>query len=162
MPTFPEVARSRDLVVAYESSPCSDTALEFAVDLAERLDARLHIIHVVTLADLPVDPDLAGSELEGELLRTSLDRDRADAEKIMAAFGGEWTYSNATGNAVRRINAAAGECDALAIILGMSTRGVRGVIHRLLKGSLGREMAKRSDRAVLTVPACPARPASAH
>ncbi|MFE5077571.1 universal stress protein [Streptomyces halstedii] len=146
---------SNDLVVAFESSPYSDAALDFAVELAEQSGATLHIVHVQSLADYPIDPDIAGSEAEAETIRSSLAHVRAEVERALGSFSGKWTYSNEKGNIVDRVNEIADRYNALAIIIGSSTSGIGGVFHRALKGSVLKYMTKGSGRVVMVVPKHP-------
>ena len=48
---------SRQMVVGWDLHPNSSAALRFAVVMAQRLDAHLHVVHVVDVDDLPIDPD---------------------------------------------------------------------------------------------------------
>jgi nucleotide-binding universal stress UspA family protein len=47
------------LVVGHSNDPAGDYALIVAADLAQRLHARLHIVHVVETGDYPADCDTA-------------------------------------------------------------------------------------------------------
>ncbi|MEU0126440.1 MULTISPECIES: universal stress protein [unclassified Streptomyces] len=142
-------------MIAFEASPAGDAALAFSVEMAERLGARLHVIHVTDLADYPIDPDLAGSALESNVIRKSSEHRRAEVDRLLADFGGEWTYTDETGNVVDRIKRVARRYDALAIILGSSAPGLAGTLHRSLKGSVLRDLTRHSDRVVMVVPARP-------
>lgn len=152
MSEWAEEANSSDLVLAFEASPYSDAALDFAVEMAERLGARLHVVHVTDLADYPVNPDLAGSNVEADTVRNSLEHRKAEVERLMTVFTGEWTYTGETGNAVERLNRIANQYNALAIVLGASAPGLGGALHRALKGSVLRDMTKHSNRVVMVVP----------
>lgn len=146
---------SDDLVVAFEASPYSDAALEFAKELAERTGAALHVVHVTDLEDYPSDPDLAGSEAGDDITRNSLAHVRAEVERAMSSFSGEWTYSSEKGNAAKSINETAERYHVFAIVLGSSTPGVGGMLHRILKGSVLKKMTRASGRVVMVVPKHP-------
>ena len=50
-------AGSTQMVLGWDLHPNSFAALRFAVVMAQRLDAHLHVVHVVDVDDLPIDPD---------------------------------------------------------------------------------------------------------
>lgn len=110
--------RTTDLVVGYDLRGASQDALLVAVDLAERLGARLHIVHVVDLLDYPVDPDSSDWEERG---RIALDVEHERVEALMAGARVDWTYYPERGEPVRAITAIADRHDALMIVVG--TRG---------------------------------------
>lgn len=74
-PTDPSAARSH-LVVGFDRHPTSHAALGYAIDLAGRLDAFLHVAHVVDTDDLPIDPDSAYWE---QTITDNIEHDRRDA-----------------------------------------------------------------------------------
>ncbi|MCX4966116.1 universal stress protein [Streptomyces sp. NBC_00654] len=139
-----------ELVLAYDRSPYSDRALKYALHLAEHFGARLHIVHVISLADYPVDPDLDGSELQS--VQEELDREHASVDELMEPFTGEWTYTNETGDPVARIDAVGDRYDACWTVIGSPSTGLAGVAHKLLTGSVSHRMVKYSHRPVLVVP----------
>ncbi len=58
----PELTPAFDIVVGVNRDPASQEALIVAADLARRLHAHLHVVHVVDLADYPIDPDASDWE----------------------------------------------------------------------------------------------------
>jgi len=87
------------LVVGHDRWPASQSALTFAVDLAARLPAHLHVVHVVNLSDYPVDPDAADWEDEG---RRELETQRAQVRAFLDQFGDQWSYHSFRGIRSRR------------------------------------------------------------
>ncbi|MET7305187.1 universal stress protein [Embleya sp. NPDC005575] len=146
---------TRDLVVGFETHARSGAALVFAADLAGRLRIRLRVVHVVDSTDYPSDPDLAGSDLEARHLRDALAGHRADVERTLADFAGEWSYADETGDALHRIAAIAHDCDALMIVVGGPGTGPGTLLHRWLERSVARELAGHAERPVLVVPGRP-------
>ena len=140
------------ILYATDFSPCSDGAFPPALQLAERYDAELHMLHAIVLhADDP--HDAAHHFPEPEELYERL---RSGADKRMAA----WT--DAHGPFELRIVRAqrrgispgtvileyADEQDIDLIIMG--THGRRGLRHLLL-GSVAEEVVRLAERPVLTV-----------
>ncbi|MEU6443174.1 universal stress protein [Streptomyces sp. NPDC047046] len=155
MPNFRNEARWDHLVVAYESSSHSEAALDFAIELAERLGARLHVVHVTDMDDYPVDPDMAGSDVEAKYIEESLSAERTAVESRMSDFSGDWEYINESGDTVRRISELADHLDAVMVVVGGPIHGLLEALHRTLTGSVGRVLAERSARAVTVVPPYP-------
>ncbi|MEU0133041.1 universal stress protein [Streptomyces sp. NPDC006296] len=152
MTTWRDTSSWHDLVLAFEDSPRSDAALAFAAGLAEQLGATLHVVHVLDLTDYPIDPDLAGSPQETELVERAAARARHEISERLRGFTCSWTYTGETGNPVLRINRAAHRHGAAAIVVGASTPGLAGTLHRSLKGSVLRELVRHARRAVMIVP----------
>ncbi|MYS87859.1 universal stress protein [Embleya scabrispora] len=146
---------ARDVVVGFETYARSGAALVFAADLAGRLRVRLRVVHVVDSADYPGDPDLAGSDLETRHVRDALAGHRADVERALADFAGEWSYAEETGDALHRITAIAHECDALMIVVGGPATGPGSLLHRWSERSVARALAGHAERPVLVVPGHP-------
>lgn len=54
----------KNILVALDFSSHSDTALATAAEMAERLDAKLHLLHVFTLQDKDEQEDLEDAQAE--------------------------------------------------------------------------------------------------
>ena len=141
--------RTVDLVVGYDLREASQDALSVAVDLAERLGARLHVVHVVDLLDYPVDPDASDWE---DRARTALGQEHERVEAVMAGAGVEWTYYPERGEPVRAIAAIADRHDALMIVVGTRGAGFGASLQRLLGGgSVSHGLLREHSRPVLIV-----------
>ncbi len=138
-----------DLVVGYDLREASQDALSVATDLAQRLGARLHIVHVVDLLDYPVDPDSSDWE---ERARVALDQEHERVDAFMAGVDVEWTYHPERGEPVRAIAAIADRVDALMIIVGTRGAGFGASFQRLLGGgSVSHGLLREHGRPVLIV-----------
>ena len=136
------------IVVGHSREPASQEALRVARDLAERLGARLHVVHSVDLGDYPINPDAADWEEEAE---RTLAEQEDQVQTALATCPQGWTYGTDRGDAVGLISAVAEEEDALMIIVGTRGAGFGPAIERLLDGSVSRGLIRRQHRPVLVV-----------
>jgi nucleotide-binding universal stress UspA family protein len=138
------------ILLARDFSDVSDQALRYAIDLARRFDATLHLLYAEVLHKDPFGADTAGS---GETLDAQIrERLAQDADHTPLA---ERYPELETVIDVRRDVAAAPAImeyaeDEGADLIVMGTHGRRGV-RRLLLGSVAEEVVRRADRPVLTV-----------
>lgn len=136
------------LAVGHSRAPASQEALRVARNLAGRLDARLYVVHAITLGDYPVDPDAADWDEQAQ--RTLAEQH----EQVHAALDGcsqQWIYRVTRGDPVSLISSVAEKNDALMIIVGTRGQGVGPTIDRLLSGSVSHGLIRRQDRPVLVV-----------
>ncbi len=140
----------RHILLARDFSSVSDQALRYAVDVARRTGAALHVLYAEVLHEdplTPVRPDASSSREDqirqrlrqgpgGELLTDAYPdlEVRERVERDVAAAPAILRY--------------AADQDVDLIVLG--THGRRGV-RRLLLGSVAEEVVRRADRPVLTV-----------
>ncbi|MEO9152962.1 MAG: universal stress protein [Lapillicoccus sp.] len=120
-------AQLPSVVLGYDDQPASQGALTVAMDLAERLGAHLHVVHVVDLRDYPNDPDAWDWETQG---RAQLDSEHQHVSAELASWSGQWTYHLRRGDPVRALSEIATESSALMIVVGTHSTG--SVIQRLL------------------------------
>ncbi|MDE9366711.1 universal stress protein [Luteipulveratus sp. YIM 133132] len=128
-----ESSLSRPLVVGYDDHPASRRALEHAVELAQRLDVPLHVVHVVDTEDMPIDPDSITWSEEVRLRG----RDLADhVAGLVPLPPDRWTYRSGTGPVWPTLLEAATETGAWLVVVGQHThaKGVSAAIGRLLTG----------------------------
>lgn len=137
------------LVVGYGVDAGDDHVLAAAADLARRLRARLHVVHVVTLDDYPVDPDASDWE-ERAAQQLALRHDRV--LRALAGRGVDWAYETRRGDPAGELSRAAGAQDALLIVVGTRGEGLRTVISRLLAPSVSHAVIHQQRRPVLVVP----------
>ncbi len=137
-----------DLLVGHDSQPASRAAVRYAADLAARLGAHLHVVHVVDLSDTPIDADSAEWE---ERAQQSLEELQEDARKLLSGFDIDWTYHACHGDPAELLARVAEEYGVMLIAVGATTRGIT---RRFMEGgSVARRLMRRHDVAVLVVPA---------
>ena len=137
-----------NILVPTDFSPGSRLALEYALALARRLDARVHVLHVVE------DPAITGMWTEAYLDIDALREEReADARRLMRAFltmtgAGEASSEIAAGPVPETIAACASDHTADLIVMG--THGRTGLVHALV-GSVAERVIRTAACPVLTV-----------
>lgn len=137
----------RNILVPTDFSANAGVALDYAVALAAKLDARVHLVHVmgapIISGDYAVDP---ASMVVGVTDDVQLELDRLVAAHGKAAAFGPATLR--TGDAQGVIHAVAAEVDADLIVMG--SQGRRG-LSRLLLGSVAESVARTAACPVLLV-----------
>lgn len=137
------------LVVGYRPDPASRQALVVAVDLARRLDAHLHVVHVVDLSDYPIDPDAADWEdRAAETLRS----EQEQVSRMLSDQTAGWTYHAAHGDPVSLLETVASEQCALMVVVGTRGETMSAHLHRLLAGSVSHGLIRGRRYPVLVVP----------
>ena len=135
-----------EILVPTDGSPASDAAIEHAIDLADRYDARLHALYVVDGA--------AYSSLEAgaEIVVEALESEGEEATKRVADAAAdadvECVSSVVSGTAYRSIQDYVDEHDIDVVVMG--THGRKG-LDRYLLGSVTERVVRTSDVPVLTV-----------
>lgn len=142
-------AGSTQMVLGWDRHPNSSAALRFAVVMAQRLDAHLHVVHVADVDDLPIDPDAWNWE---EQLDQRLAEDATTARTLLDQLHAHWTYHAARGRPSDVIADLAEETDALMIILGGPRGGVLSFIETLAGQSVSHQLTRQHGRPVLIVP----------
>lgn len=138
------------LVLGFDRTPQSWYALTMATDLATRLDAHLHVVHIVDLRDYPIDPDSADWEEQG---RATLAEEVEAAGVALAEWSGQWIYHQKHGDPVRALLAVAAAHDALMIIVGTHGAGMGAALQHLLGGAMSVSHGlMRHHRPVLVIP----------
>jgi nucleotide-binding universal stress UspA family protein len=140
---------SAELVVGWDSQPASAAALRFAVDLAGRVGAHLHVAHIADIADLPVDPDASDYQ---EQFHASLDAQAVGARALLAELGANWTYHAMHGRPPDVLADLAEAVDAMMIVLGAPRGGVHSFIDTFAGQSVAHQLTLKHGRAVLLVP----------
>jgi nucleotide-binding universal stress UspA family protein len=137
------------LVVGHDGHPASNAALRAAIDLAQRLDAHLHIVHSVTLDDYGIDPDTETFEQECD---RSLGREREAISNALSGTAVRWTYHEERGDPASRLAQLASELDAAFIIVGASSPGM---LHHMFDSSVPRRLLHRQGHPIVVVPPAP-------
>jgi nucleotide-binding universal stress UspA family protein len=135
-----------EILVPTDGSPASDAAIEHAIDLADRYDARLHALYVVDGATY------SSLEAGAEIVVEALESEGEEATKRVADAAGdagvECVSSVVSGTAYRSIQDYVDEHDIDVVVMG--THGRKG-LDRYLLGSVTERVVRTSDVPVLTV-----------
>lgn len=139
------------VVLGYRASPHGRAVLQHGADLAMRLGAALHVVHVVDLSDYPIDPDSPDWEQQA---RKTLAAEQHDVESALADSPGSWTYHAAHGDPVALLRQVADSYDALMFVVGSRGERAGSVISRLLgtRPSVSHGLIAYSHRPVLVIP----------
>jgi nucleotide-binding universal stress UspA family protein len=136
-------APGRPCVVAgYDRHPAAQEALRCAADLAGRLGARLLVVHVVGLADYPIDPDAADWEARA---RSTVAAEHGQVRDLLEGRGLDWEFVLERGDPAARLAEVAARAHAVMTVIGTQR-------HRLAAGPVTRHLTRRSRRPVLLVP----------
>lgn len=141
-------ANVRHILVPHDFSETGEHALTFALDLAQRIGARVTVLHVYEVLafafpEMPVE----STNLTGQIERAS----RSALDGVVARTqrpGVEVRGSLREGTVWSEIQAAAGELKADLVVMG--THGRRGLSHALL-GSVTEKVVRTAPCPVLTV-----------
>ncbi|KOX97289.1 universal stress protein [Halorubrum tropicale] len=135
-----------EILVPTDGSPASDAAIEHAIDLADRYDARLHALYVVDGA--AYSSLEAGAEIVVEALESEGEEATTRVAEAAADAGVECVTSVTSGTAYRSIHDYVDDHDIDVVVMG--THGRKG-IDRYLLGSVTERVVRTSDVPVLTV-----------
>ncbi|HTR50780.1 MAG TPA: universal stress protein [Kofleriaceae bacterium] len=137
------------ILVPVDFSPNSEHALDYAVNLASRLDATVHVLNVIGIPTLGV-PELGVAVTSGVI--DSIVRENQDAvDKLVAARKTKAKLADGilrTGDPRDTILQVAAEIGADLIVMG--THGRRG-LTRALVGSVAEAIVRTSPVPVLTL-----------
>jgi nucleotide-binding universal stress UspA family protein len=133
--------------VGYDQHPASHQAVLAAAALAQVIGATLLLVHVIDLADYPIDPEAATWETASA---DTLLAERRQAGSLLAGTSTEWSYRIVHGDPAHALAEVAHEVDALFIVVGASGRGLA---QRLRHGSVPQALLRKQRKPVLVVPA---------
>jgi nucleotide-binding universal stress UspA family protein len=149
------------ILLAIDGSSEAELATRTAVDLGQKTDSELHVIHVVDVASIPVlypdatDPqgvELPDPILEEELERRSEQQGREvldeEVERVRSAGGTVVQAHLMMGERAREIVHLAEDLGAGLIVMG--SRG-RGGMRRALMGSVSDSVVRHAHCPVLVV-----------
>jgi universal stress protein A len=134
------------ILVPTDFSEASEGALDYAIELAARLDARVHVLHVVDISGFGGE---LGFALTSEMVADIRTSTQTALDKLVAARSARVAMAPARvelGDARVQIEAEAKRIGADLII--MATHGRRGV-KRLLIGSVAESIARIAPCPVL-------------
>ncbi|MGZ0747209.1 universal stress protein [Haloparvum sp. AD34] len=135
-----------EILVPTDGSPAADAAIERAVDLADKYDARVHALYVVDGAAYSTLE--AGSEIVIEALEAEGEEATERVAEAATDAGVEATTTVTTGTAYRTIQDYVDDNDIDLIVMG--THGRQG-LDRYLLGSVTERVVRTSDVPVMTV-----------
>ncbi|WP_426964280.1 universal stress protein [Haloparvum alkalitolerans] len=135
-----------NILVPTDGSPASDAAIDHAVDLAERYDARVHALYVVDGAAYSTLE--AGAQVVVEALEKEGEEATDRVAEAAADAGVEAVSTVTTGTAYRSISDYVEENDIDLIVMG--THGRQG-LDRYLLGSVTERVVRTADVPVMTV-----------
>lgn len=143
------MALPRTILVATDFSACADAALAYAVDLAARVDATIHLVHAISIPLFGV-PELglayASMNIEAATgaAQTAIDERAARyRDRVLLA-----PTRVEVGDPRDVIDKAAAAIDADLVVIG--THGRRGV-RRILLGSVAESVVRTAPCPVLTI-----------
>lgn len=139
----------RKILVPVDFSPSSEQALDYALALAAKLDATVHVLNVIPIPAHGV-PEL-GIALTSSVIDEIVRDNQAALDKLVAARAGKAKLAEPllrTGDARDMILHTIEEVGADLVI--MATHGRRGVVRALL-GSVTEMVVRVSPVPVLTV-----------
>jgi len=149
------------ILVPVDFSPCSDHAVETAVALALKLDARITLMHAyaVPVYPLPEGFVVAPADTTRELIASSQKGIDAQLARAQALGATKLETLLVEGAAVSEIHRVAAERGVDLIVMG--THGRSGLKHVLL-GSVAEKVIRKAHCAVMTVREPQAAPAGSH
>lgn len=135
-----------NILVPTDFSPCSEQALDYAIDVADKLGAKVHLLSVIGI------PSYGVPELGVGLTATMIDNMTTDTQRALDQLKRDRKSVSQTlvraGDARDVILQTAEELPADLIVMG--THGRRG-ISRALLGSVAEMIVRTSPVPVLTV-----------
>jgi nucleotide-binding universal stress UspA family protein len=137
------------ILVPTDFSEGANEALAYAVGLAAKLDAKIHLINVVSMPMIGV-PEV-GVAYTADVLKAALESNQKLLDKLVTDNAGKVAFGPPlleTGDARAQIEAAATKLGADLIIMG--THGRRGV-KRILLGSVAEMVVRVAPCPVLLV-----------
>lgn len=142
---MPEIRR---VLCPVDFSPHSENALDFALDLAKRLGADVHLVHVFQLPvyALPDGAMMAGPEFT---TKVTTELQKALTELARRKEGARIETHLVEGIPYREVVRMTDELGADLVVMG--THGRTGIRHLLL-GSVAERVVRSSKVPVITVP----------
>jgi len=143
----------RKILLAYDFSEPANRALLFAAELATKLGAELHLLHVhVDIYDGRSEPAAgipwASQDQTDRYMRFLHSELHNSARAVVAELADKLTYHVVRGDPVKRIEAMAEELGADLICLGSTGKGA---VARVLLGSVAQLVLRTSKVPVLSV-----------
>ncbi|MGK2317215.1 universal stress protein [Gordonia rhizosphera] len=138
------------LVVGWDRRPASTVALRYAVDLAHRLTAHIHVVHIVDLDDMPIDPDAPDW---GEQMLATVTGEAAEARALLDGLAASWTYHGGRGDPAHLLSLVADTYSAIAVVIGSPRGGLMSFIDTVMGQSVSHRLIGERHTPLLLVPA---------
>lgn len=151
----------KHILIAVDGSPNSEIALSYGIYLAKKLNATIHVQHVIDVIFLenPFLHDLSGamgfepfmdfSGKVGDILHKRGEQILADAEKVCKGAGIEYKTYLDTGIVSKEIS----EREKLADMVIIGQKGINAQFDRKMLGSTTEGLSRRSSKPLLICPA---------
>lgn len=138
------------LVVGWNRTPESRVAVRFSVDLAHRLTAHVHVVHIVDLDDTPIDPDAPDW---GEAMAATITGETVEAKELLDSLKASWTYHSGHGDPAKLLATVADQYAALMVVIGSPRGGLLSYLGSMLRQSVAQQMIGNRKTPLLLVPA---------
>ncbi|MGN6245299.1 MAG: universal stress protein [Motilibacteraceae bacterium] len=138
------------LVAGFGHGPENLAVLREGADLARRLGAHLHVVHVVDEQDFPVDPDAADWDRVGA---AHVERSESYAADVLADADVDWSWLACHGDPANCLRRLAETHSALLVVVGTRGDGVNATISRILAGSVTHRLLRHGTVPLVVVPA---------
>jgi universal stress protein A len=138
----------RNILVPVDLGAQTESVLDYAVALAAKLDAKIHLLHVLGRPLLGAETGIVVTETVSDEIIT---RCQNELDRLMRARASKVPFAQTPlrfGDPRTEIEAAAAEIGAELIVMG--THGRRGV-SRLVLGSVAESIARTAPCPVLLV-----------
>jgi len=138
----------KTILVPTDFSPNADQALDYAVELAGKLDARIHVLNVIGMPMFGAEYGLA---VTASMVDDVMRGNQEALDKLVAARAGKAAFGPArleVGDVRTVIERVASEIGAQLIVMG--THGRRGM-KRVLLGSVAESVVRGASCPVLLV-----------
>lgn len=139
------------VVTGFHRGPDSLVVLREAVEIASKLHAHLHVVHVIGTEDYPIDPDAA--EWESVAQRHVEDLRSYAADVLALTPDLTWSWLCRRGTAGQVLEDVAGAHRADMIVIGTRGDGMSAAVGRVLSGSATHWLWRHGTRPVMVVPA---------
>ncbi len=137
------------LVIGWNRHPGSVVALRYAVRLAQRLDAHLHVVHIVDLDDEPLDPDAPNWD---ELFDTTVNEAALEARELLNAVPASWTYHSGHGSAADLLTTVSDRYAVMMVVVGSPRGGFMSYVDSVLGQSVAQRIIGKRKVPLLMVP----------
>lgn len=139
------------IIVGWNQTPASTAALRYAVGLADLLTAHAHVVHVVDIEDIPVDPDSFGWESR---FAATLDKEASSAQALLDGLEASWTYHilYGRGSPGDSLSAVAEAYHALIVVVGSPRGGLMSFLDGVVGQSVSHRLITRRHIPLLVVP----------
>lgn len=138
------------IVLGWDGHRPSTGALRYSVELARRLTAHIHVVHIIDLDDTPVDPDSADWEQQ---LEAALADEAAEARRLLDGLAASWTYHGGHGDPAELLAKVADEYSALMVVIGSPRGGLISFLDTVFGQSVAHRLIRIRKTPLLIVPA---------